>query len=256
MRAFVALAVKPLAVAHPRIARGWGLAWFYGALPLSLLAFFLNLRALNVPSPGLGSWGLVAVAASSMAAGAFESIRLTANRLTVRAIAELRLRWAKEGVDDLDKVSSFDAGEAPRRSASSLEAMAGIRAKVRDPSDDCSLTFRRELDTLLDAAAADASAQSLLNVVILTAANGNELSVVVGSAETVLGFTAAGSPSQHFASVGAVQTIEPVLTAYVGLRHHTEFPRRNVISSALGRAAAAEFFDTGARPTSVSWEVV
>jgi hypothetical protein len=32
-----------------------------------------------------------------------------------------RLRWAKEGVDDRDKVSSFDAGEAPRRSTSSLD---------------------------------------------------------------------------------------------------------------------------------------
>src|SRR5580658_193369 len=32
-----------------------------------------------------------------------------------------RLRWAKEGVDDWDKVPSFDAGEAPRRSTSSLD---------------------------------------------------------------------------------------------------------------------------------------
>jgi uncharacterized protein YuzE len=31
-----------------------------------------------------------------------------------------RLRWAKEGVDDWDKVPSFDAGRAPRRSTSSL----------------------------------------------------------------------------------------------------------------------------------------
>ena len=33
-----------------------------------------------------------------------------------------RLRWAKEGVDDWDKVPSVDAGEAPRRSTSSLES--------------------------------------------------------------------------------------------------------------------------------------
>jgi Immunity protein Imm1 len=134
--------------------------------------------------------------------------------------------------------------------------MAGIRAKVQDPSDDRILVFRRDLDSLLDAAAADARAQSLLNVVILIAANGNELSLVVGSPETALGFTVAGPPLRHFASVGAVQTIEPVLTAYLGLRHHTEFPRRHVIPSSHGRVAAAEFFDTGARPTSVSWEVV
>ena len=33
-----------------------------------------------------------------------------------------RLRWAKEGVDDWDKVPSADAGKAPRRSTSSLAA--------------------------------------------------------------------------------------------------------------------------------------
>ena len=32
-----------------------------------------------------------------------------------------RLRRAKEGIDDWDKVPSFDAGEAPRRSISSLD---------------------------------------------------------------------------------------------------------------------------------------
>jgi hypothetical protein len=31
-----------------------------------------------------------------------------------------RLRWGKEGIDDLDKLPSFEAGEAPRRSTSSL----------------------------------------------------------------------------------------------------------------------------------------
>ena len=83
MRVFVALAVKPLMVTHPRIARGWGLAWFYGALPLSLLGFFFGLRVLNAPSPGVGAWALIVVVATSMAAGAFETIRLTASRLTI-----------------------------------------------------------------------------------------------------------------------------------------------------------------------------
>jgi hypothetical protein len=83
MRAFVALAVKPLVTTLPRIARGWGLAWFYGALPLSFLGFFVGIRVLSAPSPGVGAWGLIVVVASSMAAGAFESIRLTASRLTI-----------------------------------------------------------------------------------------------------------------------------------------------------------------------------
>ena len=32
-----------------------------------------------------------------------------------------RLRWAKEGIDDLDKLPSLDAGATPRRSTSSLD---------------------------------------------------------------------------------------------------------------------------------------
>jgi hypothetical protein len=83
MRVFVAVAVKPLVTTLPRIARGWGLAWFYGALPLSLLGFFVGVRVLGAPSPGVDAWGLIVVVASSMAAAAFESIRLTASRLTI-----------------------------------------------------------------------------------------------------------------------------------------------------------------------------
>jgi hypothetical protein len=36
-----------------------------------------------------------------------------------------RLRWTKEGADDRDKVPSHAAGEAPRRSTSSLESALG-----------------------------------------------------------------------------------------------------------------------------------
>jgi uncharacterized protein (DUF433 family) len=41
---------------------------------------------------------------------------------------ECRLRWAKEGVDDRNKVPSFDADEAPRRSASSLDPFFWTRS--------------------------------------------------------------------------------------------------------------------------------
>jgi hypothetical protein len=36
-----------------------------------------------------------------------------------------RLRWVKEGVDDWDKVPSFDDSEGPRRSTSSLADFSG-----------------------------------------------------------------------------------------------------------------------------------
>jgi hypothetical protein len=41
-----------------------------------------------------------------------------------------RLRLAKEGLDDLDKLPSFDAGEDPRRSTSSLAGIPGRSAGV------------------------------------------------------------------------------------------------------------------------------
>jgi hypothetical protein len=82
MRVFVAVAVRPLAIIFPRIVRAWGLAWFYGAVPLSLLGLFFGLRVLHVASSGLGMVGLLVVVAASMSAGAFESIRVTASRLT------------------------------------------------------------------------------------------------------------------------------------------------------------------------------
>jgi hypothetical protein len=39
-----------------------------------------------------------------------------------------RLRLAKEGVDDWVKSASFDVGEAPRRSSSSLDCLCVIEA--------------------------------------------------------------------------------------------------------------------------------
>ena len=131
--------------------------------------------------------------------------------------------------------------------------MPSARLRVRDPGDDLVVSSRGDLDALLDAAAAEARTRALLNVVVLIAGNGNELSLVVGSTETVLGFTFCGPPLAHYASLGATQTTEPLFTAYVGLSHHTEFPRRSVIPASQGRAAAMEFLETGTRPTSVTW---
>src|ERR1700752_402056 len=119
--------------------------------------------------------------------------------------------------------------------------MPSARLRVRDPGDPLIVSSGGDLDALLDAGAAEARTRALLNVVVLTAGNGNELSLVVGYTETVLGFTSCGPPLAHYASLGATQTTEPVLTAYVGLLHHTEFPRCYVIPASQGRAAAMEF---------------
>jgi hypothetical protein len=49
---------------------------------------------------------------------------------------------------------------------------------------------------------------------------------------------------------------DAVLTAFVGLEHHTQFPRRWVVPMSVGRDAAFEFLSTGQRPSAVRWLTV
>jgi hypothetical protein len=53
---------------------------------------------------------------------------------------------------------------------------------------------------------------------------------------------------------GIAEGIEPVLTAYVALSHHTEFPRRSVIPWADGIRALHEFVESGELPAAIEWE--
>jgi hypothetical protein len=82
MRTFVWLVVRPLTDRLPRLVRGWGLVWFYGAIPLSLLGLYLGSSTLHAPTPSAGTVAFVVAASASMAAGTFAAIRATAGRLT------------------------------------------------------------------------------------------------------------------------------------------------------------------------------
>ena len=134
--------------------------------------------------------------------------------------------------------------------------MSEIRAIVEEPGPERVLKPAAELDRTLSEAASQAQAAQLLNIVFLHASNGDQLSLVVGGEETVLGFNHGHGNPPYYASAGDAAADEPVLTAYAGLVHHTEFPRRYVVPMSVGRRAAAEFLETGARPTSVAWVVV
>jgi hypothetical protein len=68
---------------YPRIARTWGLAWFYGAIPLSVIGLFVGMHSLNLSTPKVGLVGLLIVVAAAMSAGAFESVRVTASPQTI-----------------------------------------------------------------------------------------------------------------------------------------------------------------------------
>lgn len=134
--------------------------------------------------------------------------------------------------------------------------MSEIRAIVQDQGPERVLRSAAELDQTLAEASAQAKAAKLLNIVFLSAPNGDQLSLVVGGDETVLGFNHGHGNPPYYASAGETQADEPVLTAYAGLVHHTEFPRRWVVPMSAGRRAATEFLATCSLPTSVRWVAV
>jgi hypothetical protein len=82
MRLFVWLFARQIGAHWPRLMRGWGLAWFYGAIPLSVLALYVGSIQLHASTPNLSTIAFVIAAAASMAAGAFPTIGASGSRLT------------------------------------------------------------------------------------------------------------------------------------------------------------------------------
>ena len=132
--------------------------------------------------------------------------------------------------------------------------MVELRASIHDRAPQQVLSDVEALEAALNEASVEARANGRLNIVILCAPNRDWLSLVLGGEETVVSFNYGHGNPPYYASVGDAQTDEPVLTAFVGLEHHTEFPRRWVVPAAVGRQAAREFCTTGERPISLRWE--
>jgi len=86
------------------------------------------------------------------------------------------------------------------------------------------------LDDVLYAAPEEARKSKTLNGLVIEVDNGNTLLVVVGSEETVLIFNYGGPDPPYYASKGTSDDDDPILTCYITFQHHTEFPRKNVIS--------------------------
>ena len=82
MRLFVWLVARPLAANWPRLLRVWGLAWFYGAIPLSVLGLYIGTLQTHAPAPNISSIAFVIAAAASFGAGAFPAIGASNSRLT------------------------------------------------------------------------------------------------------------------------------------------------------------------------------
>lgn len=110
------------------------------------------------------------------------------------------------------------------------------------------------LRQLLQSAQAEAAEAHKLNVVILESPNGSTLGIVVGGTDSVLTFARADNMPPYLISRGTTEDVEPVLTCYVGLEHHTEFPRWSVVPLSRAMRGAMEFLSTGLPPRCIEWK--
>ena len=131
--------------------------------------------------------------------------------------------------------------------------MVHLSISVHDAEPAARISTPTELERVIRLASEEARARRMLNIIILEAANGNNLSFVVGGDETVLSFTYGHRNPPYYASRGAQASTHPIMTCYVGLVHHTEFAREYVISFERGLTAVYEFAEFGALPQSIEW---
>jgi len=110
------------------------------------------------------------------------------------------------------------------------------------------------LDDVLYAASEEARKSKTLNGLVIEADNGNTLLIVVRSEETVLVFNYGGPDPPCYTSKGTSDDDDPILTCYITFQHHTEFPRKNVISFADGVKAVHQFLDSDDLPACINWE--
>lgn len=125
--------------------------------------------------------------------------------------------------------------------------------KIRERETSLTVKDAMQLDKALGQAADEARKDGLLGAVRIEAGNGNVITMVVGGQETVLGFDS-GDQNSYYASKGASDAVEPVMTCYFMMSHHSEFPRKYVIPVADGVKAVHQFLDSGDLPTCIKWE--
>jgi hypothetical protein len=131
--------------------------------------------------------------------------------------------------------------------------MVDVSVRVHEGEEAAYVSTLTELDRVIESAGEEARARDMLNIIFLDAPSGNTLSMVVGAGETVLSFTYGHLNPPYYASRGSANDPHPVMTCYVNLIHHTEFPRAYVIPFERGLIAAHEFADSGSLPSSVGW---
>jgi hypothetical protein len=134
--------------------------------------------------------------------------------------------------------------------------MGGLSVTIREGQPALIVHSQSDLDRAVSAAVEESKRRGYLGLIDLEASGGNTLSIVIGSDETVLSFVHGHGNPPYYASRGATDAIDPVLTCFLHFGHHTEFPRRHVISMAQGINAAREFLGVNELPKAIAWDEV
>jgi hypothetical protein len=131
--------------------------------------------------------------------------------------------------------------------------MVDLSIAVHDGEEAIRVSTTAGLNRVIHMACEEARVGKMLNIVSLEAPSGNTLSLVVGGDDTVVSFIHGHRNPPYYASRGAEAGAHPVMTCYVGLVHHTEFPRKYVIPFEKGLIAAHEFAASESLPQSIEW---
>ncbi len=129
-----------------------------------------------------------------------------------------------------------------------------LKIEIRQGEAPLTVRDATQLDQALAQAAEEARKRGMLGAVRIEAGNGNVLIMVLGGDETVLSFDYFSDHDLRcYASRGASDEDEPVITCYLAMHHHTEFLRKNVIPLSDGVKAVRQFLDSDGLPTCISW---
>jgi hypothetical protein len=131
-----------------------------------------------------------------------------------------------------------------------------LRIRIRNDAAPLTVDDSSQLEKVLHVEAEEARRRGVLGAVLLEAANGSVITMVVGGEETVLGFDYGHHNPPYYSSRGPSNADEPMLTCLLTFQHHTEFPGKYVIPVTDGVKAAREFLDSGDLPTCINWEEV
>ena len=131
-----------------------------------------------------------------------------------------------------------------------------LRIQIRQGEAPLTVKDAAQADEALGHATEEARRRGILGAVRIEADNGTTITMVVGGNETVLGFDYGEPNPRHYASRGTSDADAPMMTCYLTMQHHTEFPRKYVIPVADGVKAVHQFLDSGDLPPCIKWEHV